>query len=1084
METKSHRIWQLRYPIVFILFPFFIWALLVYIGLQGIENTILGRYEYIGTESVNWFGYLDLAHYRATAREELLSWQFFFGNLQYFIIFSLIMAGIFLRYTPREFVLKIRTRIADSKTKVRKSIIITGMSLIAIIIFEIIISLIGDPLIGLGSKTFIGQYYQDIPTLISEGYIPHNTIPNDSQIPLTFVPILFGVGSFAYFLGQKELKNQKKISSRLNNTNQKGIGKMILGIGMFYLLIKCITMNASAQTILTGYSLIMLIIWMISAVGITGAIMLYQQKIGFLTENEEEGDLDPPQKRILKDLFAFISIVIIFISTLYLIIMPYLAYSNLGSEDVSFPGIIFLQIGVIVCVIILYIIIFRKMKANDALSLERKTYLSLYRGLGAFFALLGYFLVKKFVNAIEIMWLYNAVIPMIFMGFLTFLFYNIGLWLDLTAQKSGTSSLKKQNFLQKIARILEKSEKSTDEINKKRIIAVSTLLFVVIGAGIPTTIGYKVFGEHPTIILNQVGMLSQQEKIFFLRMDYDHDLVGTWELIDTKTKAIIKTGSLEAKGYRWKNYYWAGNFSEVSTEGEYIVRAKLGPYSTESYPFVISSTYLDDVYRTGLYWYYYMRCGTEVQEIVPGYSGHEKCHEHFPFYREKLPNGTLVVHNDRNLTGGWHDSGDYNCYGHRIAPVSIALTWTYQQTPGFFNLKPNLATYPENDSVPDILEESWFGVKFWKQRWYEPEGKFFDSSSLGNHQHIRWTVFGPPEYEDYFGGYQGEPGRWIHDEYEAQPGDSEEDGWYEGQFLLMDHHGPGIVAFLAGFINICDEIGWQPGNRSELVQLTLDAHESYASNIKANYYGINCELELYKLTGNQTYFQNAVKLAESVLNSINLADFNNLASALDFAQQYDGVLGCDLLAKLPAWGVIENLWKNLQNRTAEEDGNNIFRYLRNSWEGPPVYNNGKYFSAMHAACYGYNLTTNATHRRDFLNFITRHYDWTLGKNFENICQLEGVPGGDQYVYQLHSHRYRFIPGVMRGGCPGFILDGFDRYPDDYGTSKSHSEDNNCNSADYYVIEPESNLYTETWSDLTFRFMMMNGAFYRLVLNRN
>ena len=37
---------------------------------------------------------------------------------------------------------------------------------------------------------------------------------------------------------------------------------------------------------------------------------------------------------------------------------------------------------------------------------------------------------------------------------------------------------------------------------------------------------------------------------------------------------------------------------------------------------------------------------------------------------------------------------------------------------------------------------------------------------------------------------------------------------------------------------------------------------------------------------------------------------------------------------------------------------------------------------------------------------------------------------------------------------------------------------------YIIIEKETNLYTETWSDVQFRYMMMSGAFFRLVLGKN
>ena len=414
--------------------------------------------------------------------------------------------------------------------------------------------------------------------------------------------------------------------------------------------------------------------------------------------------------------------------------------------------------------------------------------------------------------------------------------------------------------------------------------------------------------------------------------------------------------------------------------------------------------------------------------------------------------------------------------------------------PNFFNNSLNRATYPQNDSIPDIIEEMWHGVQFWKNRYHEGVRKFFDSTCLGNHQQIRWTVFGPPQYEDFFGGYNGEPGRWIHDETDEDDWDNEEDGSFTGQFIGMrngswiDKHGSSIVGFLASFINICDTIGWFPCNRTELLNLTLDARDSYKDNITATFDGVNCELEMYKLTGNISYLHNASFLAESIINSFSAPvsndEFLNLACALDFADRYNGTL----ITLANSNNIFDTLWSELEKRTAEDDGKNIFRYLRIAEEAAPTYQSGDVFTAMLAACYGFNMTTNNTQKQDFFNFITRHYDWTFGWNFENTCLLEGVPGGDNYVFQYHSHRYRFISGIIRGGCPGFIVDGFERFPGDIGTSKDFcnvAENGvDCNDPNLRIIEPETNLYTETWSDVQFRYMMMNGAFHRLVLERN
>ncbi|MHA1369972.1 MAG: hypothetical protein ACTSRA_09695, partial [Promethearchaeota archaeon] len=102
--------------------------------------------------------------------------------------------------------------------------------------------------------------------------------------------------------------------------------------------------------------------------------------------------------------------------------------------------------------------------------------------------------------------------------------------------------------------------------------------------------------------------------------------------------------------------------------------------------------------------------------------------------------------------------------------------------------------------------------------------------------------------------------------------------------------------------------------------------------------------------------------------------------------------------------------------------------------------------------------------------ITNHYDWLFGRNMENICLMEGLREGENNVYEYHG-RYPYIPGNIRGGCPGFIADGFEKFPD---------EENYENKG---VFSPYTNVYNEVWSDIAYSFQLATAAFYSQVLGR-
>ncbi|MHA1997767.1 MAG: glycoside hydrolase family 9 protein, partial [Promethearchaeota archaeon] len=992
MKIRFKQVWRLKFPIFIIILPVVVWFMLAVIGVSSSYSTVFDRYYYIGDESISLWGYLDLAHYRPHAIESLLSWQFFFGNLHYFIIFSLMMAGIFHSFHPRVNVQDVRDgRAFHLGNRFKKLGMVLVVIVGAIIALEMVFSVVGGTETGLGPHVFTGGYYRDIPSLVAGGFLVENSVPNDAQMPLSFLPLLSGIGFLPYFLGLKRFRNQ---GVYVRERKLQPTGLLLLGSGILYLIIMILRSSTTAQFVLTGYTLTMFVMWTLAALGTTGTVLLVQRAMVPAVSG-----LKPPRGKVAKKFFSALGIYLGFFFMIFvsvaLFLMPIASRVGISEDDIEVPGgmvttyaFLFMVVGLSSLVVFMY----RRDK------MKSRAYLAYFGALGSIFILIVYFLVKKFTNNIEISWLYYAIIPMVFMTVLSLVFYLAGFWM-----KENLEKLKGVFAARRV--------KTTGSTRRKRFaiadVKIAVIAVIVLGALFPFFLFNNVIKEKPVIVVNQLGMLPSQEKSFFLRMEYDRHESGTWDLINVDTGLVVNTGTLEKKGYKWKKYYWKGDFSSTVVAGNYSIRCKLGRFSAMSYPFEISPNPFDDAYRTGYYWYYHMRCGTAVEGIVPGYAGHERCHDHYPFYIENS-SGSYEIRNDRNLTGGYHDSGDYNCYGHRIAPLTMALPWTYYQTPDFFNNTLNRATYPQNDNVPDIVEEMWHGVQFWKNRYHEGARKFFDSTVLGQHAEIRWTVFGAPEFEDYYGGYDGEPGRWIDDEYD--PGEEPVQTMAQrflGQFQLMNSNGPAVIAFIAAFINICDAIGWQPGNRSELVNLVTDARESYAGNIGTDYYGggLNCELELYKLTGNNTYLENANARAASIISNfddpadVTPNECTKLAVALDFAQRYNSTL----ITLANTTGTFDALWEGITNRTVESDGNNIFKYMRVGFQDAPVYQVGDIMSYIMAASYGYNMTSNATMREDFYNFITNHYDWVFGWNMENTCLLEGVPGGDKFVYRYGSH---------------------------------------------------------------------------------
>ena len=82
------------------------------------------------------------------------------------------------------------------------------------------------------------------------------------------------------------------------------------------------------------------------------------------------------------------------------------------------------------------------------------------------------------------------------------------------------------------------------------------LILLVLVTLIPVKISIDLWGEDPQVLVNNLGMLPQQDKIFLLQTKYDHDSEGTFSIFDANTKDLIYSGELSKEGLQWEKYYW------------------------------------------------------------------------------------------------------------------------------------------------------------------------------------------------------------------------------------------------------------------------------------------------------------------------------------------------------------------------------------------------------------------------------------------------------------------------------------------------------------------------------------------------
>ncbi|HME55759.1 MAG TPA: glycoside hydrolase family 9 protein [Candidatus Lokiarchaeia archaeon] len=1025
---------------------------LLFIGYAFYENyiTVFVRYEYNGIETMSPFGLLDIAHYRYVASEELMGWQFFFGNLPYFLIFAVLMAGFLHLLRPQAHATEIPARdIVPGKRVVRIGItggVIAG----GIVIAEILFSIIGTPQIGLGSHIFIGNYYRDIPALITQGYVNVNNIPSLPQTIMSLLPVACGFGLFFYASALSGFRSQHGMIGKKLKARPAAV--IMIAVALVCLAGITASITITVSDAVTGYTALLAVFFVLNCAMVAGVILPITRLM--LPRGQGLPRLHPKPVRLLLFLGALVFLVLF----LFAVAWPFLITISVTVPPIQDISVLqWLALAGLVCLVTVLVIVSR----DDHVEIVR--IITLFGGCVSLVLIAFYYTLNKNAPDFEIAWMYNMIIPAVFINSLVIALYVLGFKVNAWVEKlKGV-----------VARRVSLESLHIPMSTRNKIATAATITIIAAcSVLVPVTLGTKIFGEHPLLIINNVGMFPNQDKTFFLAMENDMPGVnGTFDVVNDATGATAYSGVLARDGPLWERFYWKGNFTSLQTEGAYHVIARLGQYVVPSNEFTINATYFDAARHLGLYYYYYAKCGTAVAPLQPNAIGHAACHDQDAWYLAN-DSGNYVYKNDINLTGGYHDSGDYNVYGVSMSQSCYALAYSARQSFDTFINEPAQHAYPGNASIPDADKEAWFAIQWWMKRFYQPEQLFFDSNELGQNGSIRWTVFGPPEYEDQFGN-----GRWVVGDGSNPANQSQS---YHDQFL-RNSEGLLVAAAAASLAYQFKQHGYYTENITQLETFANTTRHAYAGFLDGDWASITCEMEMYRLTHNVTYFINAKNYVNAIIAASNSlvsfpGDYRQVAIALEFAEEFNGTNGWNGLQYIAGNQTCKHLAEFIQERT--NDSRDLFNFLRYQPLGAPVGWNFDYLQAIYAASYAYNLTTDVATRHVLYDFMTTHFDWLFGRNMEDRCMMAWLPGGDIFV-QNHFTRQKFIPGVLSGAFPGDIADGFQYFPGDYSGSGYNNSLSNQG-----VIPALSNIYTEIWSFQAYSFQLASASFFSQVLGRD
>ncbi|MBK8567129.1 MAG: glycoside hydrolase family 9 protein [Saprospiraceae bacterium] len=163
---------------------------------------------------------------------------------------------------------------------------------------------------------------------------------------------------------------------------------------------------------------------------------------------------------------------------------------------------------------------------------------------------------------------------------------------------------------------------------------------------------------------------------------------------------------------------WWFDFSSVTTPGDYYVFDPTN--NVGSYRFTIG----EDVYNTALKYavrmYYHQRCGVAKPVAHAGDWQDAVCHTHalqdLNCRSVSAPNNAAT---EKELSGGWHDAGDFTKYVNFSWSTVHDLLFAYQGNPDVFGDDYGI---PESgNGVPDILDELKFELD-WLVKMQQADG--------------------------------------------------------------------------------------------------------------------------------------------------------------------------------------------------------------------------------------------------------------------------------------------------------------------------------------------------------------------------
>ncbi len=244
---------------------------------------------------------------------------------------------------------------------------------------------------------------------------------------------------------------------------------------------------------------------------------------------------------------------------------------------------------------------------------------------------------------------------------------------------------------------------------RKRAVLLYLLFFSVLHTYAAKTPGAN---DIASIHVDQLGYLPGMKKVAILsdpqvgyNSNQSYQPSSNIQLVDASTGSNVmalnqvayNNGETDSDS---GDRVWHVDFSSFETPGDYYILDVAR--EVRSYEFRIGNGVYNELLRHALKTMYYQRCGIAKSGAITDsacHPGDQNCKMHDG-------KGGGIEGTEVDLSGGWHDAGDFNKYvGYAYPPVMLLLS-NYVKNPTFWDsFNTGLPGGESTNDIPDILDE-------------------------------------------------------------------------------------------------------------------------------------------------------------------------------------------------------------------------------------------------------------------------------------------------------------------------------------------------------------------------------------------